>query len=63
MGNREVHLCLSDLLDQDLSSDEYFSTLPEGVKKKLENRDDICTFSQLQQEAEKIKESQENFEA
>ncbi len=58
MGNREVHLCLSDLLDQDLSSDEYFSSLPEAVKKQLENRDDICTFSQLQQEAEKLKELQ-----
>ena len=30
------YLCLSDLLDSDLSSYEYFCSLPENIKQKIE---------------------------
>lgn len=42
-----VHLCLSDLLDQDLTSYEYYQTLAPSVQKKLEDCE-ITTFKQLQ---------------
>lgn len=42
-----VHLCLSDLLDQDLTAYEYFQTLPYAVQKELRNRE-IATFEELQ---------------
>ena len=32
---QEPFLCLSDLLDQDLSSYEYFHSLPLEVQKKM----------------------------
>lgn len=51
-----VHLCLSDLLDQDLSSFEYFQTLPRYVQQTLQEQE-IVTFEELQEHAEKIKAS------
>ena len=42
------HLCLSDLLDQDLSSQEYFYTLPTEVRQELMQNDEITTFEALQ---------------
>lgn len=50
-----VHLCLSDLLDQDLSSQEYFNTLPDNVRQKLLQNDDVRTFSELQEQAAILK--------
>jgi len=50
----DMHLDLTDLLDQDISSFEYFQTLPEGVKKKLRTLD-IRTFEELQEQAGKLK--------
>ena len=37
------HLCLSDLLDQDLSSYEYFQALPSDIKRKVME----CDFRSL----------------
>ena len=47
----DEYLCLSDLLDQNLSGQEYFNTLPDKVRKKLLNNDDIRTFAELQDKA------------
>ena len=46
-----MYLCLSDLLDQDLSSQEYFNTLPNNVRKELLENDDVVTFDELQRQA------------
>lgn len=51
-----VHLCLSDLLDQDLTAYEYFQTLPPDVQKAL-NRQEITTFDELQARAGALLES------
>ncbi len=48
-----VYLCLSDLLDQDVTSFEYFQTLPVKIRNKLLNRD-ITTFSELQDTAKML---------
>jgi len=45
------YLCLSDLLDQDLSAYEYFYALPPDVQEKLKRKDDISSFEELQQQA------------
>ena len=45
------YLCLSDLLDQDLSAYEYFHGLPPDVQEKLKKKDDISSFEELQQQA------------
>lgn len=45
------YLCLTDLLDQDLSAYEYFQTLSPELKEKLQRRDDITTFEELQSRA------------
>lgn len=49
-----VHLCLSDLLDQDLTAFEYFQTLPSSIQKELQNSE-IATFDELQASANKLK--------
>lgn len=38
---QEPFLCLSDLLDQDLSSYEYFHSLPLEVQNKIEESESI----------------------
>ena len=43
-----VHLCLSDLLDQDVSSNEFYNTLSPEVQRKLQEKD-IRTFEELQE--------------
>ena len=43
----EEYLCLTDLLDQDVSACEYYQTLPPQARHVLE-QSDICTFAQLQ---------------
>jgi len=45
--DREEYLCLTDLLDQDLSAYEYFQTLSSETQRKLLTQD-ITTFQQLQ---------------
>ena len=49
MEHQQEYLCLSDLLDQDLSAYEYFQTLSPEVKSLLAERgDSINTFRELQ---------------
>lgn len=50
-----MHLCLTDLLDQDLSSYEYFYSLPQNIQKKVEAKD-VRSFDQLQSVAEELKQ-------
>ena len=42
------YLCLTDLLDQDLSAYEYFQTLPPELQTKLRREDQISSFAELQ---------------
>ena len=42
------YLCLTDLLDQDLSAYEYFQTLPPELQTKLRREDQIRSFEELQ---------------
>ncbi len=41
------YLCLTDLLDGDLTSYEYFCSLPENIKKAVEE-EDVRTFEEMQ---------------
>lgn len=42
------YLCLSDLLQEELSAWEYFNTLPHSVKQELE-RKDVRSFEEMQE--------------
>lgn len=54
---RDVHLCISDLLDQDMSSFEYFQSLPKNVRDRLMELD-VRTFEDLQEQAGILKEQE-----
>ena len=54
-----TYLCLTDLLDQDLSSNEYFNTLPNSVRQKLLQDDEVNTFEDLQHQAAILKNNLE----
>lgn len=43
----DEHLCLTDLLDQDVSAYEYYQTLPPQARQALEQTE-ITTFAELQ---------------
>lgn len=47
MDGRIRKLCLSDLLDQDISSYEFFHSLPEPIQRKIEALD-IGSFEEMQ---------------
>lgn len=48
-----MYLCLTDLLDQDLSAYEYFQTLPPAVQTALRREDgDLGTLEALQSRVE-----------
>lgn len=51
------YLCLTDLLDQDLSAYEYFQTLPPTVQTTLRRNDSISSFEELQAQAKHLRES------
>ena len=51
-----VHLCLTDLLDQDLTAYEYFQGLSPEVRRALAERE-IATFDELQTAANDLKQS------
>lgn len=51
-----IHLCLSDLLDQDVSSNEFFNTLSPNVQKRLLQKD-IRSFEELQKCAKAYKKN------
>lgn len=42
------YLCLTELLDQDLSANEYFQTLPPELQTELRRADEIRSFEELQ---------------
>ena len=50
------YLCLTDLLDQDLSAYEYFQTLPSDVREALKREDGITNFDELQARARHLSE-------
>lgn len=52
------YLCLTDLLDQDLSSYEYFQTLAPEIQTALRREDDgVGTLDELQARAERLRGS------
>ena len=51
-----LYVCLSDLLDQDLTSYEYYHALPKEIQEGLK-KCDISSFSELQAAAAQIRES------
>lgn len=53
----ESHLCLSDLLDQDLSSYEFFHGLPAPVQAKL-LKQEISSFEELQHAAAQARKTE-----
>ncbi len=48
-------LGLSDLLENDLSSYEYFNSLPQDIQKKIKQKD-ISSFEEMQSFAQSLKE-------
>ena len=52
------YLCLTDLLDQNLSAYEYFQTLPPDVQTALRREDgNIGTLDELQARVENLQAS------
>lgn len=49
------HLCLTDLLDQDLSSYEYFHSLPEEIQQKI-RKEDFRSFEEMQNYVRKLRQ-------
>lgn len=49
-----VHLCLTDLIDQDLSAYEYYHSLSSKIQSELQNRE-ISTLDELQDAVAEIK--------
>ena len=47
------HLCLSDLLDRDLSSYEYFYSLPLDLQQSI--GDDVRSFPKLQDRVHELR--------
>ena len=53
MKELDESLCLTELLDQDLSAYEYFQTLSPELQDKLRREDEIRSFTELQARAAK----------
>ena len=53
-----MHLCLSDLLDQDLTSYEYFHSLPEEIQRKVEDSD-VRSFDELRSFVAQLKQEKD----
>ena len=51
------YLCLTDLLDQDLSAYEYFQTLPPDVREALKREDGVTNFDELQARAKNLSQA------
>ncbi len=49
------YLCLTDLLDQDLTAWEYFQTLPPAVQTALRREDGASSFEELQARANHLR--------
>ena len=60
--NYEEYLCLTELLDQDLSAYEFFQTLaPEEQTLLRRCSGGIASFSQLQAEAARLRGEGQSF--
>lgn len=58
MRDQNMFLCLTDLLDQDLSAYEYFCTLDSNIQDILRREDgDISSFDQLQRRVSLLRAS------
>lgn len=57
--SENVHLCLSDLLDSDTSSFEFYNTLSPELQQMLKD-EDIRTFEELQKCAKEYRENDED---
>ena len=58
MNEFPSYLCLTDLLDQNLSAYEYFQTLPPDVQTALRREDgNIGTLDELQARVENLQAS------
>ena len=58
MNEFPSYLCLTDLLDQNLSAYEYFQTLPPDVQPALRREDgNIGTLDELQARVENLQAS------
>ena len=52
------YLCLTDLLDQDLSAYEYFQTLPPAMQSRLRQEDGgIGSLEELQTQVGRLRDS------
>ncbi len=49
---------LSDLLDQNVSCYEYFYSLPEDLRRKIEKQD-IASFEEMQEYVEEQRQNRE----
>lgn len=47
MDSPFYHISLADLLDNDLSSYEYYNSLPEDIRRKIAEKD-IGSFQEMQ---------------
>lgn len=57
-GNEEEYLCLSELLDQDLSAYEFYQTLsPEERRLLAQEEDSVTSFSNLLSRLERIRDT------
>ena len=53
-----TYLCLSDLLDQDLSAYEFYQTLSPEERRQLEREEDgVTSFSNLLSRLERIRDA------
>lgn len=53
------HLCLSDLLDQDTTANEYYQTLDPQLQRALQ-ASEIATFAELQAAVARLREVSNN---
>ncbi|MCI8910142.1 MAG: hypothetical protein HFG09_05635 [Oscillibacter sp.] len=51
----DEYLCLTDLLDQDLTAWEYFQTLPPAIQTTLRREDGASSFRELQARANRLR--------
>ena len=51
----DEYLCLTDLLDQDLTAWEYFQTLPPAIQTTLRREDGAPSFRELQARANRLR--------
>lgn len=58
MRDQNMFLCLTDLLDQDLSAYEYFCTLDSSIQDVLRREEgDINSFERLQRRVNLLRAS------